>query len=362
MATPAMLTQPKGTLPGSTLPYADSGRPATGMPGLRKAAILMMAIGDELAKIFFQSLSDADVQHLTEEITRVGQVPQEQLTQVLLEFYELLETEQYVVRGGVEYARRVLTEAFGVQRAAELLLEVEKIRDRMHGDLAMLQKMDPQQLSKFLANEHPQTVALVLAHLDPKRGSIVLMHLDEKQRVESIRRLAEMRQFSPEMAHKVGLILHRRMAAMGSSGRRSYAGFKAVAELLNRLNDGASKHILEEIEREEPKLAIGIRNLMFTFDDLLTVSAAGIRELVGAADKRTLAIALKTAKEDLQAHLLQAMSSRAVEMLREDMEAMGPVRNKDVSHAQQELVTLARTLESEGRMTLKLEGDDELSV
>jgi flagellar motor switch protein FliG len=170
------------------------------MPGLRKAAILMVAVGDELAKLFLKSLSDNDVQQVADEIARLGDVPQAQLTQVLMEFYGLLETEQYVVRGGPEFAHRLLAEAFGQARAAELLVETQKMRERTQGDLAMLQKMDSQQLSKFLENEHPQTVALVLAHLDPKRGSTLLMQLDGKLRVETVRRLAEMRQFSPEMA------------------------------------------------------------------------------------------------------------------------------------------------------------------
>ena len=354
MATPAMFSQPASSFPG--------GFGATGMPGLRKAAILMVAIGDELAKVFFQSLTNVDVQQVTDEITRLGDVPQALLTQVLTEFYGLLETEQYMVRGGPDYASRLLSQAFGPARAAEMLLEVKGLRERTHGDLAMLQRMDPQQLSKFLENEHPQTVALVLAHLDAKRGSVLLMHLDAKLRVETVRRLAEMRQFSPEMAQKVGVILHRRMEAMGSNGRRSYAGFKAVADMLNRLDMLASKTILDEIEREEPKLAIGIRNLMFTFEDLLTVSEASVRELVAAVDKRLLALALKGSRENLRAHLFKAMSTRAVEMLKDDMEAMGPVRTKEVGHAQQEILVLAHTLEAEGRITLKLEADDELAV
>jgi flagellar motor switch protein FliG len=352
MATSAMFAQQRGEM--------QLGK--TGLPGLRKAAILMVAVGDELAKLFFQTLSNSDVQHVTDEITRLGEVPQAQLTQVLMEFYGLLETEQYTVRGGPDYANRLLSQAFGKERAAEMLLEVRGLRERTHGDLAMLQKMDPQQLSKFLENEHPQTVALVLAHLDAKRGSSLLMHLDAGARVETVRRLAEMRQFSPEMAQKVGVILHRRMDAMGSNGRRSYAGFKSVADMLNRLDMVSSKTILEELEREQPKLAIGIRNLMFTFDDLLTVSEASIREIVSAVDKRVLALSLKGAKENLRAHLLKAMSTRAVEMLKDDMDAMGPVRTKEVARAQEEMLVLAHSLEAEGRITLKLEADDELAV
>lgn len=355
MGTQAMLAQQPGGFPGLDFNSA-------GLPGLRKAAILMVAVSDELAKLFFQSLSSADVQQLTDEIARLGEVPKGQLTQVLMEFYALLESEQYMVRGGPDYASRMLTQAFGPERAEQMLLEVQTMRERTHGDLAMLQKMDPHQLSKFLENEHPQTVALVLAHLDPKRGSALLMHLEAGLRVETVRRLAEMRQFSPEMAQKVGLILHRRMEAMGSNGRRSYAGFKAVADMLNRLDMVSSKTILDEIERDEPKLAIGIRNLMFTFEDLLTVSEASVRELVAAVDKRILALSLKGAKEDLKAHLFKAMSTRAVEMLKDDMEALGPVRTKEVARAQQEMLVLAHSLEAEGRITLKLEADDELAV
>jgi len=343
------------------LPVESSFAPAE-MKGLRKAAILMVALGEDLAKSLFQSLSEPDVRRLTDEITRLGEVPALHSTQVLTEFYGLLETREHMLRGGPEYALKVLTEAFGTERAEVLLGQIKRMQQRSSGDLAILQRMEPQQLSTFLENEHPQTMALVLAHLDAKRGSTVLMHLKESVRVDVVRRLAEMRQFSPEMAQTVAQVLHRQMEALGSSGRKSYSGFKAVAELLNRLEPVASKGILEEIETTEPKLAIDIRNLMFTFEDLLTVPAQSIRELVSALDKRVLALALKGAKNNLKAHLFQAMSSRAVEMLKEDMDVMGPVRGRDVSAAQQELLALARKMESEGRIILKIEADNDLTV
>ncbi len=329
------------------------------MPGMRKAAILMVTLGEDLAKQMFQSLTDHNVQRVTEEIMSLRAVTPEETTQVLTEFYGLLETQQYIGRGGPEYARKLLTEAFGARRAEELLAQVRILQDRSAGDLKILQKMDVQQLSKFLENEHPQTISLVLAHLDARRGSKVLMNLKEETRVDAVRRLAEMRQFSPEMAQQVALVLNRRMEAMGEGrSRRSYSGFKVVAELLNNLDQDSSKTILEEIETNQPQLAIGIRTLMFTFDDLLTVPAISIREIVGAADKRNLAIALKGAKDSIRAHLYKAMSSRAVEMLKEDMETMGPVRTKDMHNAQQELLQLARRLESEGKVVLRVEAED----
>lgn len=328
---------------------------------LRKAAILIMTLDVETSKMLLRTLGEAELQRLTEELSRVGSISPEEQTQVLLEFHGLQQTQQFMLRGGPEYASRLLTETFGRQRAEELLRDVSRIANAPQGDLAALQKMDPAQLSKFLEGEHPQTVALVLAHLNPRKGSAVLMQLPEDLRVEAVRRLAEMRQFSPEMAQRVAIILYRRIHALGSTGRQSYAGFKAVADLLNRMEGNASRSILESIEQQEPTLAIGIRNLMFTFDDLLTVPSASIRELVSACDKRVLALALKSADDNLRAHLFSAMSSRAVEMLQEDMESLGPVRGRDVAQAQQELLALARKLESEGKMILKMEADGDVA-
>ena len=332
------------------------------VPGLRKAAMLILAVGGEVASNLVQGLGDLDVQRVADEIMRMGEVPAEQLNEVLTEFHGMIQAGAFSARGGSEYAAKLLTEAFGQAKADQLLTQVSNVRERTTGDLAMLQKMEPQQLSKFLENEHPQTVALVLAHLDSKRGSTVLMHMGPQMRVEAVQRLAEMRQFSPEMAQKVALVLHRRMDSLGSTGRKSYAGYKAVADLLNHLDQSTSGGILEEIEQKEPKVATDIRTLMFTFNDLITVAQPSIRELVGAADKKMLAMALKGGRENVRAHIFKAMSSRGAEMMKDDMEAMGPVRSKDVSAAQQELLLLARKLEAEGRMMLKVESGDDLNV
>ena len=345
--------------PVATGPAAVPDVPSLSIAPLRKAAILIMTLGEDISKLLLRELGEHEIQRLTEELSRVGEITPQEQAAVLIEFYGLLETQQYILRGGPDYASRLLTETFGRQRAEELLRDVTRMSDTQIGDLAALQKMDPAQLSKFLEGEHAQTVALVLAHLNPKRGSAVLMALPEDLRVEAVRRLAEMRQFSPEMAQRVAMILYKRIHALGANGRQSYAGFKAVADLLNRMESTASRSILANIEQQEPALAIGIRNLMFTFDDLLTVPSSSIRELVSAADKRTIALALKSADDGLRAHLFGAMSSRAVDMLQEDMESLGPVRGKDVAAAQQDLLTLARKLEGEGKMILKMETDNE---
>jgi flagellar motor switch protein FliG len=327
--------------------------------GVRKAAVFLVAVGDELGKKILQNLSEPDLQRVTEEIADLRNIPPEVSLEVVEEFREMVETQHYMVHGGVDYATKLLVDTFGKQRAEDLMALVRRAQEASQGDLSMLQKVDPQQLGKFLESEHPQTIAVVLAHLDPRKGSIVVDNLSDERRVEAVRRLAAMRQFSPEMAQRVAMILHRRLENMGDTGRRSYAGFKAVADLLNRMDSEQTKKILDEIEAADVAMALSIRNLMFTFEDLVTIPPASMREIVAAADKRQLALALRGAHEDLRAHVFSAMSSRAADMLKEDMEVMGPVRGREVAGAQHEVLALARNLEAEGKVILKLEqGDD----
>jgi flagellar motor switch protein FliG len=335
-------------------------RQSAGFTGVRKAAIFLVAVGEQLAKEILRALPEQDVQQITEELADLRGVTPELSGEIMEEFWQLLDTQHFIVHGGLDYASRVLSEAFGKQRADDLLTMLRHSQEAAQGNLAKLQRTDPQQLGKLLDSEHPQTVALVLAHLDPKRASVVLDNLSEEQKVVAVQRLAEMRQFSPEMAQKVAMILHRRLESMGDTARRFYSGFKAVADLLNRLNAEESKKILETIEESQPELALSIRNLMFTFEDLITVPAATIREIVSGVDKRQLALALRGANEELRAQIFKAMSSRAVEMLKEDMEVLGPVRSREVAQAQQEILNLARRLEAEGKVVLKLETGDEM--
>jgi len=339
---------------------AGRHRSTGNLSGVRKAAILLVAVGESLAKEILRDLPEVDVQRLTEELADLRGITPEMSSDVLEEFWQLLETQNFMKHGGLDYASRLLIDTFGKERADDLLMLVRRSQEAAQGNLAKLQRTDPQQLGKLLDTEHPQTIALVLAHLDPRRASQVLDNLSEEHKVVSVQRLAEMRQFSPEMAQKVAHILHRRLESVGDTARKSYSGFKAVADLLNRLNAEESKKILETIEEGQPELALSIRNLMFTFEDLVTVPAASIREIVSGVDKRQLALALRGANDDLRAQIFKAMSSRAVEMLKEDMEVLGPVRSREVAQAQQEILSLARRLETEGKVVLKLETGDEM--
>ena len=335
---------------------------ASQIHGARKAAILMAIMGEEAASAVYKTLPERDVEAVTKEIAELGRVPSDTVYKVLDEYSQLALTQDYLAEGGIEVATRLLVKTFGNDAANNLLEKVVRLQELSAGQLDSLQRADPQQLAKFLEGEHPQTMALILAHLSGKQASALLMKLPEQARAESVKRLAQLRQFSPEMAEKVSVTLNKRLQSLGEQTRKTYAGFKGVADLMNRLEPLVAKEILETIEQDDPKAAISIRNLMFTFEDLVGVADVSVREWQGSIDKKTLALALKGASADLKDHIFRAMSSRAVEMLKEDMEALGSVRARDVVKAQQESVALLRKLEAEGRVTLKAEGDDEYVV
>ncbi|MFZ0814366.1 MAG: flagellar motor switch protein FliG, partial [Candidatus Sulfotelmatobacter sp.] len=306
---------------------------STSASGLRKAAILMVLLGEDAASDIYRHLPQAEVEQITQEITTLSPVEPETGLAVLEEFDRLILTGDYMTSAGMEYANKVLVKAFGKQGATELLRQVARAHEMNDAKLDSLRKADPQQLAKFIENEHPQTIALILAHLESKQASTVLMKLPPELRAEPIKRLAQLRQFSPEMAQRVAVVLHKRLETLGEQSRRAYAGLRGVADLLNRLDVAVGKTILESIESDDPKLALSIRNLMFTFEDLLTVPEGGIREVLGLMDKKTLATALRGASEELKNYIFKSMSSRAVEMLKEDMEVLGPVKTKQINTA-----------------------------
>ncbi|MGA3125301.1 MAG: flagellar motor switch protein FliG [Candidatus Korobacteraceae bacterium] len=336
--------------------------PRASHSGIRKAAILLVLLGEEIASLIYSNLNESELQKVTQEISDVGIIAPVEATAILNEYHDLSIAQEYMAQGGTEYAERLLIKTLGPDGAHHMLEAVNRAQELSASKLDSLQKADPQQLAKFLQGEHPQTIALIMAHLDPKQASALLMKLPEETRAAAVKRLAELRQFSPEMAQKVSVVLHKRLQTLGEQSRRAYAGFKGVADLLNRMEPSSCKVILELIERDDSKLAMSIRNLMFTFDDLLGVPEVGIRELLAQMDKKTLAQALKGASTQLRDHLFKSMSTRAVDMLKEDMEVLGPVRSKDVTKAQQECVAVARKLESQGKIQLKQENEDELVV
>jgi flagellar motor switch protein FliG len=330
--------------------------------GARKAAIFLLLLGDEVAASIYKHLRGPEVRLITQEIGSLGNVSPAIATHVLKDFLRLKLNDEQFARGGQDHAHRLLVKAFGEQGAQTLLDEVNKTSELKAQSVDALQKTDPEQLAKFLQDEHPQTIALVLVHLHPRVARNVLMLLPEKVRAQAVKRVAQMQQFSPDMVRKISAVLHKRLMSVGQRTRRAFGGVKAVADLLNQIEQMASKSILETIEEDDAQLATSIRNLMFTFEDFLEVEDTGMRELLGQVDKKTLAGALKGASEDLKNHFFKCMSSRAAEMMKEDMEALGPMRSRDVQTAQQEVVNIARKLEAEGKMVLKSEQEENYVV
>ena len=239
---------------------------AESLSGIRKAAILLVLLGDDVASLVYRNLPQEELEMLTEEISELEYISPQTASQILQEFYRLTVTEEYLAQGGADYARALLVKAFGEDGARSLLQQVQSYQEARATNLDSLQRADPQQLVMFVEGEHPQTVALVLAHLGLKSASEILLLLPEKTRAEVVRRLAEMHQFSPEMVQKIAVVLNKKLRALGEQNRRAYGGIKAVSDMLNRVEPGTVKTILEAIEQDDPKLALSIRNLMFTFE------------------------------------------------------------------------------------------------
>jgi flagellar motor switch protein FliG len=330
------------------------------MSGIRKAAILLTTLGEESAAIVVKGLSEQDLRRVAEEVANLGSVPAEVSLQVIEEYDQMTKSRASKVAGGHDVARRLLVKALGESEAEIVLKQFSKTGELK--PLQALKRADPQKLARFLEAEHPQTIALILGQLGERQASALLMSLPNGVRAQAVKRLANLRRFSPEMAEKVSAVLSQRLKAVGEQGRRTYSGFQSVADIMNCIDTNAAQEILESIENEEPTLAIGIRNLMFTFDDFLHVGEPHIRELMGGVDKKVLALALKGTAEELKSHFFRTMSSRAVEMLKEDIELLGAVRSKDVLKAQAEIVAIARQFEGEGKIVLKGETNEEFLV
>lgn len=330
--------------------------------GLQKAAVLMIMLGDEVASVIYRNLPEKDVQEITREIAAMDFVTPDLGVKVMEEYYRLSKTQEYVTQGGGDYAKKLLVTAFGEVAAQELLTQVEIAQEAKAGELDSLRRADPQQLAKFLEGEHPQTIALITAHLEARQAAELVALLNERVRADVVRRLAEMNQFSTDMAGKVSIMLNKKLQSVVKGKQRGYSGLKSVAEMMNRLHPEMQKNVLEAVESNDANIALAIRNLMFTFDDFLGVPEASVRELISQLDKKILATCLKGAQEELRSHFFKCMSSRAADMLKEDMEVLGPIRSSDITKAQQEAVSVARGLEAQGKIILKTSGDEEYVV
>jgi flagellar motor switch protein FliG len=321
--------------------------------GLRKAAMLLITLGEQTSAELLQHLSEEEVQKVSREVARITAISAEQAETVLHEFQHLSQAGDYVARGGIEYARKLLLRAFSPETAKRLLDRLAKALGADAASLDAIQKADPQQLAKFIHNEHPQTIALVLSHLSSSQAAALLMSLPAGLRSDVSQRMASLDQISPDIILKIAGVIGEKLKALGEFSRESYGGVRAVAEMLNRLDSASSREILDHIERQDTNLAQTIRHLMFVFEDLLLIDPVSLKEILAKVDRKLLTVALKGTSEQLRNQILSCLSQRGADMLKEDMDALGPVKIKEVEAAQQQIIAVVRQLEAEGVISLK---------
>lgn len=321
--------------------------------GPQKAAMVMIMLGEEASANIIKHLPEDDVQLISREIALLKGVDSSQSEVVLEEFYQVMMAGQYVMKGGLEFAQNLLVNAFGPEAAKRVLERLMKAMGHDMANFDALQKADPQQLAKFIHSEHPQTIALVLAHLNPSQAAALLTSLPPEQRADLALRVANLDQVSPEVINKIALVIGGKLNALGEFSRESYGGVRTVAEMFNRLDSEVSKEILSNLEGQDETLTETLRRLMFVFDDILTLDENTIKEILARVDRKIPMMALKGTTDKMKQHFFQCMSERGAEMMREDMEALGKVKMKDVETAQQEIISVVRKLEAEGVVSLR---------
>jgi flagellar motor switch protein FliG len=332
--------------------------PLPHLTGVQKSAILLIALGEQGSAELLKHLSEDEVQMVSNAIASLPTISAEQAETVLEEFRSIAADAVQVGHGGVAYAKRMLTNAFGPERSKKHLERLPEASGK-GSHSRELQRVEPQLLARFVRTEHPQTVALILSHLSPSQSAAVLASMDSPVRADVALRIATLEKISPAVIGKISTVIGQKLKSVGEIKRESSGGPRAVAEIFNQLDTTLSNEILTQIGEENADLMEEIRNKMFVFDDILSIDANGVKELLSRADRRQLTVALKGASEEVRQHLLKGMSQRGSAMLLEDMEALGPVKIKDVEAAQQQVIAVVRQLESEGVVTLKGGGGNE---
>jgi flagellar motor switch protein FliG len=324
----------------------------------KMAATLFVLMGEEAAAHVLKHLNESEIEKISKEISNVGPLAAGDAEKSAEELYEVLLANRFVSEGGVDYAKKIIMRSMGAGSA-------KRIIDRLSSSYVtsdafeVIDKLNPQQLSQFVQNEHPQTIALILAHLTPSSSAELLGSLPEEIQAEVAVRMSNLDTISPDVIRGITNVLEEKLKPVGTYAHsQAYGGIRAVAELLNRLDRRTSRLVLERIDQDKPEIANSIRQLMFIFEDIQTLDDPAIRELLQRIDKKTIAQALKGANEQLQQQFFRNMSNRAVEMMQEEIDIMGPVKAKDVHAAQQRIVEVVRKLEEEGLITVGASGDD----
>ncbi len=324
--------------------------------GLAKVAVFLLAMGPEVAGRILKKMDRDMVEEVTREIASLGVVPKEAQREILNEYYNIALARMYANEGGLGYARAVLERALPKDEALRVMQQIEHSVHQQ--PFSFLQKAESENLLTFMQDEHPQTIALILAHLPASKGSEILSGLAPAKQIEVVTRVANMEQTNPEVIHEVEKGLEQRLAGIVSQQFQRVGGIEAVAEMLNLADRSTEKGILESLEAEDPDLVEQIRRLMFVFEDILLINDKGIQAVLKEIDNDELALSLKTASDEMKEKIFANMSDRAAQLIKEDMEYMGPVRLADVEAAQQRIVDVVRRLEDAGEVVIQGRGGE----
>ena len=328
--------------------------------GLQKAAILLIALGPERSALIFKHLKEEEIEELTLEIANTRSVTPQLKEEVIEEFYQVCLAQQYIAEGGIGYAKELLEKALGSDRAMDV---ISKLTASLQvKPFEFVRKTDPSQLLNFIQDEHPQTIALIMSYLSPAQSSLIISSLPPERQADVAKRIAVMDRTSPDIIKEVEKVLESKLSTLVNQDFAVIGGVDAVVEILNTVDRGTEKHIMETLEIEEPELADEIRKKMFVFEDILLLDDRAIQRVLRDVDNNDLAIALKGSNEQVQNAIFNNMSKRLSVMIKEDMEFMGPVRMKDVEEAQQKIVNIIRKLEDSAEIVISRGGGDEIVV
>ena len=325
--------------------------------GAQKAAILCMVLGSESASMITQKLAAEEVELISYEIARMDRVSNEATEAVLAEWIEVMMAADSIAAGGMEFAREVLERAFGAQKAKSMLTRIAAQISETAG-LHRLRNADPQQLGNMLRGEHPQTVALILAHLEPQHTASVLKEIDPMFGAEVILRMARMEKVSPDMLVLIERSILTETDLAPAQGLTTSGGPAVVAEVLNLVTPSLEKAIMRGVEEKDPGLCEQIRNLMFVFEDIVSLDDRSLQRLLREIDVKELALALKSASNEVKNKIMGGMSQRACSALKEEMEMLGPARKRDIESAQTAIVAMIRKLEDAGEIVVGGGADD----
>ena len=328
--------------------------------GVQKAAILLIALGPEKSSQIFKHLKEEEIEELTLEIANTKSITTQTKDEVIKEFYEICLAQQYIAEGGIGYAKELLENALGTDKAMEVI-------GRLTASLQVkpfefVRKADASQLLNFIQDEHPQTIALILSYLPAGQAAQIISALPPDRQADVAMRIATMDRTSPDVIKEVERVLETKLASLVNQEYNVIGGVDAVVEILNTVDRGTEKHIMESLEIEEPELADEIRKKMFFFEDILLLDDRAIQRVLRDVDNSDLAIALKGANEQVQNAIFNNLSKRLASMIKEDMDFMGPVRMKDVEEAQQKIVNIIRKLEDSAEIVISRGGGDEIIV